>query len=477
MATIAATPSSSILEGVPMEVLCSIFERMDISTVILSRLVCSSWKRLIDPFFVKASLKLTDETYDFVRNCNLETNTMKVKNFSIDCSMEPRTISRNKLAKSAKHIIFAPSSSSASHGRKSIQENMTTILTLNPAIESLVFEENSLKNIKSLSLRGIPFTRLTCLSVDFSYATDSRVFLDFVDLRLPVLKSVQLSEYWSEYGPENGSGYFGMYRFLANHKRTLKFVTLVHPMRNTDIRAASNSPLTTRKFEALKKDLSEIKLTSLYLYFVSIEGTGTFTLGGHLLQSQRSLTKLQVAIGGNYFYALAQVKEAILANASTLEYVSILSHEQWGVYVNLSNTLSALPVCCKLESFEVDHFFIPSLPSFPPSVKTLTISGYLLSDQILPQIDENLVNLEQLCYTDLSSYPYIHFEDIGHFNRILGLPRLKRIRVCKQHLTSEFEHFLDEHEGISWSEVAAEVTFRDNFLPFYEITTNNNNNT
>jgi hypothetical protein len=244
-------------------------------------------------------------------------------------------------------------------------------------------------------------------------------------------------------------------------------------MRNADVRAATSDLLTPRKLQTLRQDLSEIKLVSLYLYFVSIEGTGAFTLGGHLLQSQKSLTKLQVAIGGNYFYALSQVKEAIHTNASTLEYLSILSHEQWGVYVNLSNTLISLPECSKLDSFEVDHFFVPSLPSFPPSIKNLTISGYLLCDQILPQIDESLVNLEQLCYTDLSSYPYIQFEDLAHFRRILGLPKLKRIRVCKQHLTPEFEHFLDDQD-ISWDEVAAEVTFRDNFLPFYEITANNN---
>ena len=115
--------------------------------------------------------------------------------------------------------------------------------------------------------------------IDFSYATDRKVFQDLVETKFPVLKSVQLSEYWSEFGPERGRGYVGMYRFLGNHKKTLRFVTLVHPMRSQDAPVHNLQLLPPKKMEALMKDLSEIQLSSLYLYFVSIEGSGNFTLG------------------------------------------------------------------------------------------------------------------------------------------------------------------------------------------------------
>ena len=195
--------------------------------------------------------------------------------------------------------------------------------------------------------------------------------------------------------------------------------------------------------------------------------------GGRLLQSQKNLSKLQVAIGGNYFYCLPEVKNALQRNSDTLEYFSILSHEQWGVFVSLSDTLNPLSFCSKLDTLEIDHFFVSSLPIIPSSVRILTITGYILVENIFPQIiTSNLINLEQFSYADMSSHPYITEDDMDNFKRLIGLPKIKRLKICKEHLLEEFEDFLNELEGVSWGIMDTEVTFRDNFLPFYDINVN-----
>ena len=72
----------------------------------------------------------------------------------------------------------------------------------------------------------------------------------------------------------------------------------------------------------------------------------------------------------------------------------------------------------------------------------------------------------------MSSHPYITEEDMNNFKRLIGLPKIKRLKICKEHMLGEFEEFLDELEGVSWDVMDTEVTFRDNFLPFYDVTVN-----
>ena len=151
--------------------LCAIFEKLNFKTILECRKVCQKWQSLLDSYFIKTNIILDNASYPYVKKSNLEARTLTVKDFWTDCSAEAKSVSRCSLARKAKHVIFGSSPtifqsfSIRSERRRLTQENMVLILMLNPSIESIIFEENSLKYIQSLNTRGIPFQHVTCLSV------------------------------------------------------------------------------------------------------------------------------------------------------------------------------------------------------------------------------------------------------------------------------------------------------------------------
>lgn len=77
-------------------------------------------------------------------------------------------------------------------------------------------------------------------------------------------------------------------------------------------------------------------------------------------------------------------------------------------------------------------------------------------------------NLEQFTYTDMSMYKSQN-EDIEHFQRISALPNMAKIRLHKNFIAEGFHEFLGQNPRIILNEVHAEVTFRHNYLPYYDI--------
>ena len=151
--------------------LCAIFEKLNFKTILECRQVCHKWQTLLDSYFIKTNIILNNANYSYVKKSNLEARTLTVRDFWTDCSTESKSVSRCSLARKAKHVIFGSAnanyqSSVRSERRRLTQENMVLILMLNPEIESIIFEENSLKYIQSLNTRGIPFQHVTCLSVN-----------------------------------------------------------------------------------------------------------------------------------------------------------------------------------------------------------------------------------------------------------------------------------------------------------------------
>ena len=81
---------------------------------------------------------------------------------------------------------------------------------------------------------------------------------------------------------ENARVYSAYYKIVANHRRTLKVINLIHPIcwyRPPEDQQVPSLLMDQTELEILREQLSQVKLQGVYINFDKIEGRHGYDLG------------------------------------------------------------------------------------------------------------------------------------------------------------------------------------------------------
>ncbi|CAG7817198.1 unnamed protein product, partial [Allacma fusca] len=148
----------------PIELIASIFCKLDLESKLVARQVCWEWKYVLDTLFMKFQVLLTNQSMPYVRRCmQLNVDTLQVRNFSRKIVPSPDS-TNNQLYLHPKKIVFMRKPKTILKASV-CPENTIEVLDRNGGIEYLRWDFNTLQYNDLQGIQQIQFQNLKQLKV------------------------------------------------------------------------------------------------------------------------------------------------------------------------------------------------------------------------------------------------------------------------------------------------------------------------